>query len=492
MAIAVPFLGRRTFVEYITKGVCGKPHSRGWLFTGPAAIILHFGSNAINAYLIHQTSGFEQINVGKLILLWCTRPRLTWMIVVLIPWQAKEAMYFSVAVSTLVAEVTLQIASSYYMGYAANYARVQKFFSLGHLNQTPHGNDALLMYAGALLWLVVIFFALIACTSAILGLDQRIASLRVKGIARTAKRHSKRCITELAKVNQHRAQLDVHDLPGGNNSIIDDFTSLETTLRRCTEIWDGLRTYVIDDTKEYEIVEKKYNSSQKEVERARQRGHSEVISPTLVSKFLSCRDTWINKPNQMCSEVERSYNQAKSNQSEAETIVFDLISTLHSIRENIQKLERDVRITWKIYKAEMANTNRPSVYEARYTNLLRNLEQERNIYRMTSNLLSERNYILSTWRYSELELKRAVDCWTNLADARRQEQEDPQGALVKRLKNFAITTVLGMFGCWIAQWIWWIGYIRTMGDSYCPPNLTEMGVVWTVFSALGAFFGASF
>lgn len=116
--------------------------------------------------------------------------------------------------------------------------------------------------------------------------------------------------------------------------------------------------------------------------------------------------------------------------------------------------------------------------------------QERDTHQKTSNLLLERSFLLSTWRYCRLQSQIAVNRWTKLADARRQEQEVDQ--FVRRLRNFAITTVVGMFGCWIAQWVWWIGYIRTLGDSYCPPNLTEMGAIWTVFSVFGALLGGSF
>jgi len=415
------------------------------------------------------------------------------MVVVLVPWQAKEAMYFSVATSTLLSEIVLQIVSSYYMGYAVNYARVQKFFSLGRVDPTPHGNDALLMYAGALLWLIVIFFALIACASAILDLDKRISSLGATLGARIAKWVIKQCTARLAEINKRKARLvtlDGRNLPGGDNSIVDDFASLETPLRRCAEIWDRLRIYITDDAREYESTENKYRSEQKKVERARQKGHSEVIPPILVSRFLICQETWVNTPSRMRSEAEESCNQAKSSQSESQTIVSNLRITLLDIENNIQRLQRDVRIARAIIDTLAIGTARRLAEEARYAALLRDLEKERDVHQKTSNLLLERSYFLSTWLYCGLQSQNAMNRWTKLADARRQEQEmDP---LVRRLRNFAITTVVGMFGCWIAQWVWWIGYIRRMGDSYCPPNLTEMGVIWTVFSAFGALFGGSF
>ncbi|KAH8646017.1 hypothetical protein BGZ60DRAFT_535748 [Tricladium varicosporioides] len=76
MALAVPILGRRTTVEKITFGICGKPQSRGWLLTGPLGIAFHIASNPINAYIIHMSPGYLHVEIGQLILLWCTRPRL--------------------------------------------------------------------------------------------------------------------------------------------------------------------------------------------------------------------------------------------------------------------------------------------------------------------------------------------------------------------------------------------------------------------------------
>jgi hypothetical protein len=133
MFLLVPVLGRRDVIQKLTKGFCGRRGSRMWFLTGPVAVVLHVMSNAIAASLIKSTPGFGAVNVGQLILLWCTRPRLAWMIVALLPWQAKEAIYFSVATSTLLAEVVLQGLGAYYTGIATNYARRQKFYLSGRL-----------------------------------------------------------------------------------------------------------------------------------------------------------------------------------------------------------------------------------------------------------------------------------------------------------------------------------------------------------------------
>ena len=145
---------------------------------GPVTLALQLSSNLINAVLIKSTPGFGGVNIGQLVLLWATRPRLAWLAVVLIPWQADQAMYFGVAASNLVAEIILQLISSYYMGTAANYARRQRFYRIGHLDTTQQQRMAMTLYAGALLWLIVLFLALVSCFVAISGVDRHISAFK--------------------------------------------------------------------------------------------------------------------------------------------------------------------------------------------------------------------------------------------------------------------------------------------------------------------------
>jgi len=58
----------------------------------------------------------------------------------------------------------MQLCSMYAMGYTAQYARLQGFYTGdGRVQTHPQGIDALMMYAGAILWLVVMVFAFAAC-----------------------------------------------------------------------------------------------------------------------------------------------------------------------------------------------------------------------------------------------------------------------------------------------------------------------------------------
>jgi hypothetical protein len=73
--------------------------------------------------------GFHSINVTQLVLLWCTRPFVSWLIICLVPFLASDEIYLSVATSSLVTEAILQLLGAYYMAVAANFARIQRFYS---------------------------------------------------------------------------------------------------------------------------------------------------------------------------------------------------------------------------------------------------------------------------------------------------------------------------------------------------------------------------
>ncbi|KAF3395199.1 hypothetical protein DPV78_009032 [Talaromyces pinophilus] len=49
---------------------------------------------------------------------------------------------------------------------------------------------------------------------------------------------------------------------------------------------------------------------------------------------------------------------------------------------------------------------------------------------------------------------------------------------------------LGLFGLWIAQWLFWSGLVVLSSEEYCPPELGSLTGLWIVFSLAGAIFGA--
>ena len=54
--------------------------------------------------------------------------------------------------------------------------------------------------------------------------------------------------------------------------------------------------------------------------------------------------------------------------------------------------------------------------------------------------------------------------WGLLSTQRQREEEEKQDPGAK-LRLIAAKALVGMIGCWVAQWVWWVGYIRLAGDS---------------------------
>src|SRR5438874_2681079 len=107
--------------------------------------------------MIKGTPGYTDLDTTTLIVLWFTRPRLAWLVVLLVLVSADKAMYLSCTTTTLTAEIILQILSVIAMNKVAAFGRQQKFYlveSVSKMTSAPHGIDAQIMYAGALLWLI--------------------------------------------------------------------------------------------------------------------------------------------------------------------------------------------------------------------------------------------------------------------------------------------------------------------------------------------------
>lgn len=51
--------------------------------------------------------------------------------------------------------------------------------------------------------------------------------------------------------------------------------------------------------------------------------------------------------------------------------------------------------------------------------------------------------------------------------------------------HFPVVVMVGMVLCWIAQWLWWAGYVGVAGDDYCPPSWESLAGVWIAFSSMG-------
>ncbi|OCK74607.1 hypothetical protein K432DRAFT_254749, partial [Lepidopterella palustris CBS 459.81] len=165
--LAVILIGQRVVINWLTRGWCGKPGSRLWPLSALLSVVFSLGANFVNATLIQHTPGFSHISVGGLALLWCARPRLAWVAAGLVNFQQDTANFFSLGASVVTAEIILQIIAAVYIGMTANFASTHHYYLKHHLDQVPNGRDALLMYVGALLWLIFALGVLFQCIWAI-------------------------------------------------------------------------------------------------------------------------------------------------------------------------------------------------------------------------------------------------------------------------------------------------------------------------------------
>ncbi|KAF2475222.1 uncharacterized protein BDR25DRAFT_310647 [Lindgomyces ingoldianus] len=594
MLVLIPILGRRDVMKKITFGTLGHRASLMWLVTGPFTVLLHIASNAIAALIIKRTPGFGSVEIGQLILLWCTRPRLAWMIVALIPFQASEEIYFSVASSTMIAEVILQTLGGYYMGVATNYARRQKFYQRSRLAKTPKGRDAMIMYAGSIMWLSIIVIAIATCVWSLLGLSNFVASVAfaIRGLDRQARKRSK--IAEY-QANQLASQQSISStryrttgldkkFPNLDNEAVRMCKSIQMDMNNLSRFWKRVETYVTKDMKAMRAAQR--------TERAREKGKRKGnrtqgqnypqdensinnTTRTLVTDSMDqAYATWYNTPESQRLKIHRlnevfSAKETWVRQNKT-AILNELDATerrLQTYRVSLSEVDAEIRCldnVIRLFATSGFQSRSHDGYwrarqcdEAQYLNALlvagkAKGEQYYPPYPKTNWKPSRREVgILQSFKdkklsyaklraqligpclqaeegndRSQVTLKRLVeneqlyltclkelravvlplpaacatftrDCkmlisiWTKQKAKREAEKVEKQDGN-SLLKKIAIRTIAGMIGCSIAQWIWWVGYIKVAGDTYCPPKLGKIAVIWTLFSLLGGMVGGSF
>ncbi|KAI0858028.1 hypothetical protein F4860DRAFT_326367 [Xylaria cubensis] len=159
-ALFAVFLSRRTSIHRSVRGLSWDTRPSCWIFKGTVIAILQLLANLFNTVLIQKSPGYEDVPLVESILLWCTMPRPTWVLVLLLGIKSFEPMDFSPAVSFLSAEMILQVLSSYYMVMTVEYGWKHSFY-FGGLEGAERGGPAKIMYVGALVSLalnsVVIF-----------------------------------------------------------------------------------------------------------------------------------------------------------------------------------------------------------------------------------------------------------------------------------------------------------------------------------------------
>ncbi|KAB8221541.1 hypothetical protein BDV33DRAFT_230066 [Aspergillus novoparasiticus] len=134
-------------------------HPWCWPFKGALIAALQLLANWLNTWFVQSTSGYEDVPIFQIMLFRCSMPRLAWLTILLIALQP-GAMKLSAATSVLFAEMILQSLSSYYMIMTVIYGGEHNFY-LGGIEGAERGGSAKTMYAGALMWLIIIGLMLV-------------------------------------------------------------------------------------------------------------------------------------------------------------------------------------------------------------------------------------------------------------------------------------------------------------------------------------------
>ncbi|KAF2491598.1 hypothetical protein BU16DRAFT_594620 [Lophium mytilinum] len=151
-------LANRKVAQFVTCTLGGKKGSQGWASMAILGVFLDLIATYINARYVKKQPGYGDVDIGKLFLIWTTRPRLGWPVVV---WTLLFDMtdYISAAIALPLTEVILQIIGVAYIGWTIDAGRREGYSSL---QQSFDKSDGRMMLAGAIMALLGIVFALIS------------------------------------------------------------------------------------------------------------------------------------------------------------------------------------------------------------------------------------------------------------------------------------------------------------------------------------------
>jgi hypothetical protein len=490
-----------------------------WIIVGPLTVVLHIVSNTVGALLIRSTPGYQDIDVGQLILLWCTRPRMAWMVIALIPWQAKNAIYFSVAASSILSEAILQILGSVYMGIATAYAGRQKFYRVGRLRHVPHGTDALVMYAGSLLWLVMIIFALVACGWTLLNVNRHVAGLaqRARGLPRQANKQHRTANHRIGKWVKRQAEFQkrqenstrsTQECDADREALVAQYLPLRQAWQDLASRWANLHEYLTEDVKAIKAARKDLRKRGQMLRRAKRRGTSAVIeqryfvdAQSLVENLVGL---WRSKPANSLEEVQGQNRLFQESQNAANESKRDMLVRLNEEEkgheEDWRRLEEINKQIWDLDRrinlktAQLQAPSRLTSYtvdgppEADITSLraererlvaergsigpgeagsglLRRLARYKQYLPQLAEIHGEWGAIVQGWDEIVKSVMTLENRWGSLSTQRQREEEEEKQDPGTKLRVIAAKALVGMIGCWAAQWVWWVGYIRLAGDS---------------------------
>jgi hypothetical protein len=535
MLLLIPFIGRRTVIKKLSFGLLGRQESRYWYYTGLLAVGLHLASNASNAAIIKSTNGYENTSIKDLTFFWCTRPRLAWLVVALLPYQAEKSMYFSATASILFSEVILQLFAAYNIGIAANYARRQKFLLKDHLVGSWYAEQAMIMYVGAMLWLTAVPFAIAACLWSVLGVSERIGRLS-QYWTETRKVMKENCAIASMQVEfLHAAKSKMK--PTGRLLWPEQVERLQSCLSvgiddlfdewgKLTETWKCMPNELRKEQNARRACQKRAQRAKDRLTGAREdteKGERLLqASQTAERELMNPHQPWFTTPAMRQDEARAHQDDVVARivvdpaQHGAVRALIEACrerilpmkyairdsqarvgadnAELRSIEERQRDVTRGLRWTW-IWNCSYVDSeqvvdlrNQHDTIARRRTAHLKELRAAQNnpqlwfemnqeadlqaVLDVCQDLFESKENLRRNWEVNEEQ-------WRLIAEKREEQEKKPS------VGRFPLVVVVGMMLCWIAQWLWWAGYIGVAGDKYCPPKLPAIASIWTIFSAIG-------
>ncbi|KAK4225974.1 hypothetical protein QBC38DRAFT_481728 [Podospora fimiseda] len=514
LALLTPISGRRTVIKRISFGYLGNLDTQTWLPMGVLIAGLNIMVNFLNAVVIAKTPGYEGVNIKGLGLLWCTRPRLAWIVVALVPWGGKEGLYLSSAASSLTAEVIMQLVSAYVFGHVANYGRKQRFYKVKHgLGDTKLGRYGLTMYAGAAMWLAVVIFALAACFESVTGLTARLDGLMARVWKPNSLKKEKECRGRYEALHDQFSKLDLtflhqqlsskqntHDsgivepewMLACTQELIDCAELCKASWHSLVETSERIEQSLTEDADEYEMIKRGIligdlpDDATRETHDAFQRFEEAqgILLQVPTEAGNKARETW-----RQVATARRRLEYQKANvvaRAKRRSVATSFLgqwlgvgrASRQRIEDRIETLLDDpayVVILNNIHDHARLLEKACAESQQRWKRIVKS----RRLIK-TERLAKEEIFLQSVLIFSRTR-KRPLQKWTVTQNVKSE----------RRLRKFVYVAVFGMMGCWVAQWVWWAGYVQLMGDLYCPPKLTALVANWIIVSVIGLFLGAS-
>ena len=440
------------------------------------------------------------------------------MVIALIPWQAKSAIYFSVAASSILSEAILQTLGSVYMGIATAYAGRQKFYRVGRLTHVPHGTDALVMYAGSLLWLVMIVFALVACGWTLLDVNRHVAGLaqRARGLPRQANKQHRTANHRIGKWAERQAEIQKRqrksarstECEADRETLVAQYLPLRQAWQDLASRWANLHEYLTEDVKAIKAARKDLRKKGKMLQRAKRRGASAVVERRYFADAQSLVENlvglWRSKPANSLEEVQEQNRPFQESRNAANESKSDMLVRLNEEekgyekeRRRLEEINKQIRDLDRRINLKTAQLQVPSRLNSYTVNgqlesdtrslraekerlvaergsegpggagsgLLRRLAWYKQYLPQLAEIHGEWGAIVHGWDEVLKSVMTLENRWELLSTQRQREEEEEKQDPGTKLRLIAAKALVGMIGCWVAQWVWWVGYIRLAGDS---------------------------